>query len=266
MTPHPSPAVIARYTDLEAHLDEATVWSVEVHLDDCADCRALVADGTTDDTRALLDRVAAGVSRGRAAGPAPAPRRRLPVALHRWAAWHLVPWLVMTVAVLGCAVLLQVLTPGLPSLVTLLAPVAPLPGVAVAWSRRHDPAWELIAGTPSAGLAMLLRRTAAVLVVVVPALALANTRTGGSLALTLLPCLAFTAATIALGAFIGVRVAAVGLGLVWMLVAVAPAVVTADLPAVLQPASSGGWALLALALAGFAATRADNFRRLASHD
>jgi len=57
---------------------------------------------------------------------------------------------------------------------------------------------------------MLLRRTAAVLAVVVPALALASTRTGVSLALTLLPCLAFTAATIALGAFIGVRLALSG--------------------------------------------------------
>jgi hypothetical protein len=172
----------------------------------------------------------------------------------------------MTVAVLGCAVLLQALAPGLPSLVSLLAPVAPLPGVAIAWSRRHDPAWELIVGTPAAGLAMLLRRTAAVLAVVMPALALASTRTGVSLALTLLPCLAFTAATIALGAFVGVRLAAVGLGTAWALAVVVPAVVTAHLPAVLQSGSSPLWALLTLALAGFAATQADNFRRLSSHN
>jgi hypothetical protein len=265
MTTHPNPTVIARYADPGATLDEVTVWSVEMHLEDCADCRALVAGNTTDDTRALLALIAAGVDRGIAAGPAPAPRRRWAAARNRWLVWQLTPWLTMTVAVLGCAVLLQALQPGLPSLVALLAPVAPLPAVAIAWSRRHDPAWELIAGTPAAGLAMLLRRTAAVLAVIVPALALASTRTGFSLALTLLPCLAFTAATIALGAFVGVRRAAAGLGAAWALAVVAPAVVTARLPAVLQPDSSLGWALLTLVLAGLAATQAASFRRLHSH-
>ncbi len=265
MTTHPSPAVIARYADREAVLDEVTLWSVEVHLEDCASCRALVAGRTTGDSQALLARIAAGVGDEIAAGPVPVRRRRRATVGNRWLVLHLVPWLTMTVAVLGCAVLLQVLTPGLPSLVALLAPVAPLPGVAIAWSRRHDPAWELIAGTPAAGLTMLLRRTAAVLAVVVPALALASSRTGVSLALTLLPCLAFTAATIALGAFVGVRLAAVGLGAAWALAVVVPAVVTADLPVVLRPGSSPGWALLTLALAGFAATRANHFRRLSSH-
>jgi len=266
MTPHPSPALIARYADLEAELDEATMWSIEIHLEDCADCRTLVAGSTTDDTRALLARVAVGVDHGIAAGPVPARLRRRPATLNRWLVWHLVPWLAMTVTVLGCAVLLEALTPDLPSLVSLLAPVAPLPGVAIAWSRRHDPAWELIAGTPAAGLTMLLRRTAAVLAVVVPALALASSRTGISLALTLLPCLAFTAATIALGAWVGVRLAAAGLGIAWALAVVLPTVVTAESPWVLQPGSSGGWALLTLALAGFAATRANDFRRLSSHN
>ncbi|MFI7542260.1 hypothetical protein [Actinoplanes sp. NPDC049599] len=266
MTPHPSPAVIARYADREAVLDEATMWSVEVHLEACADCRALVAGGAPDDVRDLLDRVAADVAHGIAGGPAPVRRRRWSAPLHRWAVWHLVPWLVMTVAVLGCAVLLQALTPGMPSLVALLAPVAPLPGVAIAWSRRHDPAWELIAGTPAAGLAMLVRRTAAVLAVIVPALALASARTGGSLALTLLPCLAFTVATIALGAFVGVRRAALGLGAAWSLAVVVPGVVSADLPAVLQPGSFPGWVLLTLALSGLAASRAASFRRLSSHN
>lgn len=257
MTTHPSPAVLTRYADRGADLDEVTVWSVEVHLESCADCRARMA-GDAD----LLARIATGLDEAIAAGPAPAPRRRWVAARHRWLVWRLVPWLTMTVAVLACAVLLQALQPALPSLISLLAPVAPLPGVAIAWSRRHDPAWELIAGTPSAGLAMLLRRTAGVLAVVIPALAVASTRTGVSLAPTLLPCLAFTAATIALGAFIGVHRAAVVLGSVWTPAVLMPAVLTADLPAVLEPGSSLGWALLTLVLAGVAATRADNFRRI----
>ncbi|WP_433831340.1 hypothetical protein ACQP2E_13235 [Actinoplanes sp. CA-015351] len=266
MTTHPSPAVIARYADRHAALDEVTAWSVEVHLEECTDCRALVAHRTEDDSRDLLASIAAGVDRGIAAGPAPEKRRRLTSARHRWMVWRLAPWLIMTMAVLACAVGLQTLQPAFPSLVALLAPVAPLPAVAIAWSRRHDPAWELIAGTPAAGLAMLLRRTAGVLVVVIPALAVANTRTQGSLALTLLPCLAFTAATIALGGFVGVRRAAVALGTAWAVAVILPAVVTAELPVVLRPGSSGGWALAALVLGGLAGARSGNFRRLTSHN
>ncbi|MEU4560775.1 hypothetical protein AB0F72_20545 [Actinoplanes sp. NPDC023936] len=262
MTTHPSRAVIARYADRDADLDEVTMWSLELHLEECADCRGVLAGSTADDTRALLDRIATGLDAGIAAGPAPAP---VSAAGRRRMVWSLVPWLVMTVAVLACAVALQALWPSLPSLVSLLAPVAPLPGVAIAWSRRHDPAWELIAGAPAAGLAMLLRRTAGVLAVVVPALALASSRTGSSLAVALLPCLAFTAATIALGGFVGVRRAAIGLGAVWVLAVALPAMVTARLPVVLQPASSAAWALIALVLAGLVFVRADDFRRLTSH-
>ncbi|WP_089156265.1 hypothetical protein [Micromonospora sp. NBS 11-29] len=265
MTTHPSAAVIARYADPRASLDEVTMWSVEVHLEGCAHCRAVLVGRVPDDTRVLLDRVAAGVDRAVAAGPVPAPRRRWSPVRNRWFVWRLLPWLTMTVAVLGCAVLLEAAAPHLPSLVTLLAPIAPLPGVAFAWSRRHDPAWELVAGTPAAGLAMLLRRTAAVLAVVVPVLALGSTRTGASLAMTLLPCLAFTAAAITLGAFVGVRVAAIGLGVAWALAVVLPAVLTARLPAVLEPGGAVAWALLTLALAGLAGLRAADFRRLTSH-
>lgn len=266
MTPHPSPATIARYADREPALDEVTVWAVEVHLEECAGCRARVAGGLTGDGRDLLDRVAARVGAGIAAGPDPAPIRRRWAAHNRWLVWHLVPWLMMTIAMLVCAVLLQALQPSMPSLVSLLAPVAPLPGVAIAWSRRHDPAWELIAGTPAAGLTMLVRRTAGVLAVIVPALALAGVGAGASLALTLLPCLAFSAATIALGAYVGVRRAALGLGTVWSLAVVVPAVVTAHPAVVLRPGTLPIWALLTLTLAGLAATRATTFRRLSSHN
>src|SRR4051812_28257746 len=244
MTTHPSPAALARYADPHADLDEVTMWSVEAHLEDCADCRARLTVGPD-----LLDRVAAAVDREIAAGPPPAPHRRWSGARNRWLAWHLAPWLVMTVAVLACAVLLQTVQPQLPSLVALLAPVAPLPGVAIAWSRRHDPAWELIAGTPAAGLTMLLRRTAAVLFVVVPALALAGSGSGASLALVLLPCLTFTAATIALGAVVGVRRAAAGLGVLWACAVVLPSLVTERLPVVLAAGSVPAWAVATVALA-----------------
>ncbi|MEU7909380.1 hypothetical protein [Actinoplanes sp. NPDC049118] len=266
MTTHPNLAVITRYAEGGAGLDDATVWSVELHLEGCPDCRARLAGTATDDTRALLDLVAAGLDRGIAAGPAPVPVHGAWSALRRrWMVWTLLPWLTMTVAVLGCAYLLEMVRPDLPSLVLLLAPVAPLPAVAVAWSRRADPAWELIAGTPAAGMTMLLRRAAGVLAVLVPALALAGAGTGASLALMLLPCLAFTAATIALGTVCGVRRAAVGLGALWAAAVVLPSVATTHLPAVLRPGSVPVWALVTVALAALAASRADAYRRLPSH-
>jgi hypothetical protein len=267
MTTHPSLAVIARYADGGPGLDDATVWSVEVHLETCADCRARLAGSTTDNTRALLDRVAVELDRGIAVGPPPAPVRRPWSAVHRrWLVWALLPWLTMTVAVLGCAFLLERLRPGMPSLVLLLAPLAPLPGVAVAWSRRTDPAWELIAGTPTAGLTMLLRRTATVLAVVVPVLTVAGIGTGVSMALLLLPCLACTAATIALGGMAGVRRAAVGVGGVWAGAVVLPSVITAHVSVVLQSGSVPVWALAAVALVALAGTRADDYRRLPSRN
>jgi hypothetical protein len=265
MTIHPTNAVITRYAEGGAGLDEATLWSVEVHLDGCPDCRNWLAGAATGDTRALLDRVAAGLAEGIAAGPAPQPVHRFrAIVQRRWLIWTLLPWLTMTAAVLGCAFLLDMLKPALPPLVLLLAPVAPLPAVAVAWSRRSDPAWELIAGTPAAGLTMMLRRTASVLAFIVPVLAVAGAGSGASLALMLLPCLAFTAATIALGAAIGVHRAAAGLGVVWAAAVLLPGMATQDVPAVLQPGSVLGWALSLVVLIAFAVSRADGYRRLSS--
>ncbi|TDC44285.1 hypothetical protein [Micromonospora sp. KC213] len=262
MTRHPTLTVIDRYATADPGLDEATVWSVEVHLEDCADCRARLAGSTTPQSRALIDRVATGLDREISAGPVPAGRARQ--LRYRWMTVVLLPWLVMTGAVLGCAALLTILETGLPSLVLLLAPVAPLPGVAAAWSRRTDPCWELIAGTPAAGLTMVLRRTVAALVLVIPALAAVGAGTGASLALMLLPCLAFTVATLLLGTLVGVRRAAVGLAASWTLAVVLPSLATARLPVLLQADSAGLWALTTVLLAGWATTRAGSFRRLSN--
>lgn len=168
---HPTPLMLARYADGGRGLDDAALWSIEVHLDTCADCREELAANATPATADLLDRVAISLDQAIETSPPPVRQRTQAAAVNRrWLAWTLLPWLAVTVAVLGCGVLLNSAEPSLPSLVLLLAPVAPLPGVAVVWSRRIDPVWELIATTPAAGLAMVLRRTFAVLAVVLPAL------------------------------------------------------------------------------------------------
>ncbi|NEB00983.1 zf-HC2 domain-containing protein [Streptomyces sp. SID13726] len=262
---HPSTVLLARYADGGPGLDDAALWSIEAHLDGCADCREQLAAHVTPATTDLLDRVAVSLDAALEASPSPARQRTRAGAAHRrWFAWTLLPWLAVTVAVLGCGVLLDAAEPSMPSLVLLLAPVAPLPGVAVAWSRRIDPAWELIATTPAAGLAMVLRRTLAVLVVVLPALLAAGASTGTSLALTLLPSLAFTAATLVLGALIGVRRAAISLAVTWSAAALLPSVAVRSLSPVLQPGSTAVWAVTTTVLAAITPFAASRFRRLTS--
>ena len=132
---HPTTMILARYADGGQGLDDAALWSIEVHLDACADCREQMAAHATPATADLLDRVALSLDRALEASPQSARRHTPAGALHRrWLTWTLLPWLAVTVAVLGCGVLLDAAEPSLPSIVLLLSPVAPLPGVAVAWS------------------------------------------------------------------------------------------------------------------------------------
>jgi hypothetical protein len=99
---------------------------------------------------------------------------------------------------------------------------------------------------------------------VLPALLVAGVSTGTSLALTLLPWLAFTAAALALGAFIGVRRAAIGLAVAWSAAVLLPSVATRSLSPVLQSGSTAVWAVTTVALAAITPLAAAHFRRLAS--
>jgi hypothetical protein len=184
----------------------------------------------------------------------------------RWIAPTVLRYVAMTVLMVLVAVLFDLAARAggdrLPSLVLLLAPVAPLLGVASVWTRGTDAAHELVAATPRAGLYLVLRRTLAVLVVVVPALAAAGWIVGASPARWLVPCLAFTVSALALGEFVGVPRAAAGLALLWAAAVVAPSVVTARLPVVLEPASLPGWAGITVAVGVVLVIRRHAFARL----
>ena len=162
------------------------------------------------------------------------------------------------------AVLLDRTFPHLPSLVLLLAPVAPLAGMVVTWSRRTDPAWETIAGTARAGLELLLRRTLVILVTVLPPLAIAGWYLGQSPARWLLPSLTLTATTLLLGGRIGVARAATLLGIGWLAIVAVPAIVTTRLPMLIQPGSQRGWAAAAVIVTALALLRANDHRRIDS--
>jgi hypothetical protein len=273
MSEHPDTRLIHRYTTGDQDLDEVTLWSLEAHLESCSECRDQQADlllgpevaGGLDTGRAVLQRVALELDERIRIGPGPQPAGRQWRAVgRRWAVWSLIPWIAMTVGVLLAALGLSRIAPENPSLVLLIAPVLPLLGVAGTWSRRTDPAWELIAGSPRVGLWLLLRRTAVVLAVVIPLLLLAGWAGGLSPALWLLPCLGLVLTTLAVGERVGLVPAAVGIWAVWTFTVLVPSLLTSRVPSVLTAAAAPGWIALILLAAGTVAVRRAGYPRLIS--
>jgi len=240
---HISTPVLERYAAGETGEPDLW-WAVEAHLESCIDCRDRLAEAValrSPATAALLERVRVDlVDRLPRTATAPARHRRLP----GWAAPAMLPRLAATVLVILAALGLDLADSAgrFPSLVLLLAPVVPLLPVAAAWSRGLDPAYELVVASPRAGLELVLRRTAAALLVVIPVLALAGALAGASPARWLLPCLAFTAGALALGELVGLYRAATGLALGWAVVVVGPSLIQARPPVLLEPAVWPGWA------------------------
>jgi hypothetical protein len=220
------------------------LWTLEAHLEQCAACQAELREVSAAhcpaDT-ALMEQVRERLS----ATLPPPPRRRwrrVRGQLARWAAPSLGPWAVAVVLVVLWALILpSALARNSPALL-LLAPVMPLLGVAVSWGPLSDPVHELIATTPRAGLGLVLRRTLAVLTLVIPALAAAGWITGTASALVLLPALALTCAGLALGSMVGIQRAATALGTGWALFVVVPGIDGSAVPSYLQESATPEWA------------------------
>lgn len=258
MNAHPPPALISRYAAGGGGVDDASVWAVEAHLESCTGCRASLAAAVDPGTRDLVDQTAGRIAAGIDAGPGPARHRRL---RRTGVAARVLPWLAAAAGLMLAAVAFDQVVDRLPSLVLLAAPVVPLLPVAAVWSRRTDPAWELVAAVPRTGLWLLLRRTLAVLAAVVPVLAVAGWWTGYSPALWLLPCLAFTAGSLALGGVMGVDRAALALALAWSAGVVVPSLAANRLPVILTGGSWLGWGMATIALTAVVFVRAADHRR-----
>jgi Putative zinc-finger len=262
--------LLDRYAGADRHLGADTVWAVEAHLESCAPCRqglGAAVHRREPDLVALLERVRTGLDTE--LGPATRPRAsRTRARMARWAAPTLLPWLGMTVLVILTALgfdLAERASGGrAPSLVLLLAPVAPLLGVAVAWAQGRDPAQELVTATPRAGLYLVFRRTAAVLAAVLPVLAAAGWVVGASPARWLLPSLAFTVGALAFGSVVGLPRAAATLALAWAAAVVAPSLLTARAPVVLEPVSAPAWAAFTALVAVVLVARRGAYARLLS--
>lgn len=245
---HASTRLVHGYVRGDTDIAADEVWALEAHLETCGPCRGRLADAVAAEAPAvtsLLDAVRSDLG-ARLDAAAPVPSRRRRPRLSAWMTPVMAPWLAMTVALTLIALLLDVAAPysGEVSLVLLLAPVLPLAGVAGAWSSGLDPAHELTASAPRAGLYLLLRRTASVLAVLVPALLVSGWLTGVTVAQWLLPALVLTTAALALGSVVDIGRAAIVLGGVWTAVILTPALVAGRTPPVLQSGGLPAWGLL----------------------
>ena len=254
-TTHPTREMLTAYVVGEPTLAPQAVWAVEAHLETCGACRRELAEISAlhrPEVPALLDQVWSTVDRAATGAPGPSGFRPARV-LRQWAPPAQRPWLVMSALVLLAAFVIDLLSEDAHaiSVVLLVAPVTPLFGVAAAWSWTLDPMAELAAAAPRAGLELVLRRTAAVLVVIIPLAALVGGVDGVSVAVCLVPGLAFAFGALALGTVVGVRRAALLLGLGWVGASIVPALAAGGMPVQLSLASLpwwGGAALLAAAV------------------
>ncbi|SDQ06861.1 hypothetical protein [Quadrisphaera sp. DSM 44207] len=313
---HAGPALLAAYAAGRA--GEVDAWSLEAHLTSCALCRAELAAALhaapAGRARALVEhgrqRLLADLTPPRgarpglfrtvpSARPAPGlPRRPWTRRLRGRAAWLVRPAALVAVAValvvaVGVATAVRLAAPAGPpgaALLWLLAPALPLAGVALCSAGEDDPWREVVLSTPSAGLRLVLWRTAAVLAVTVPLALLAGAALGGAGATAdgrsepvvwLLPCLALTATTLAAGTLVALERAAAGVAALWGLAVLAPAVATAGadargvvgelaraaaspggVPLVAGAGAQASWALVAVAATAVVVVRGASYERL----
>lgn len=290
---HAAEAALLAYAH-EASSDVES-WSVETHLVGCRLCRdrVNVAVGTTELARAVCahkGRVLSLVSpqthdhalsplrdsstaHAASADVEPGPRHTRHLAIVSRTLLGRTPWFVAITLVTVLTVLLDLFwrqfAPGttwrLDSIVLLVGPVLPLAGVAFVCSTSTDPCAEVVLSTPSAGLRMVLWRTLSVLVVALPLIAVLGATSGSVTAgALLLPTLAMTVGTLALGTRVGLDVAAAFVGGAWLVVVVLPslALTRLALPVYAEP-PLWGWAAV-LCVGGLVMHwQRDGFERLA---
>jgi hypothetical protein len=219
---HADPALLSSY--LAGALDAVTGASVEQHVNRCQTCRTAVASLLEPQ---LMERTWAGIRDAVECPPLPsvlrlARRLGLPestAVLLAAAASLRGAWLVGAFLSLSFATLAAYVSDGTALAPFLLvAPLAPVLGVAAAYGPRQDPLEALVATAPYGRTKLILLRTTAVLVSVLPVTALLGLAVPGPpwlAAAWLGPALALVPVLLALAGFVGPRAAATVVSLGW---------------------------------------------------
>ena len=212
---HAGPELLSAYIDGE--LDALTGASVEQHVKRCETCRtavgALLGPQLVDRTWAsILDAVARPalphvLRLARRCGLSEPTAVLLSAAASLRTAWLVGAFLSLSFATFAAhASDGTALAPFL-----LVAPLAPVLGVAAAYGPRHDPLESLLATAPYGRTRLILLRTIAVLLSVLPVTALLGLTVPGPpwlAAAWLGPALALVPVLLALAGFVGPRAAA----------------------------------------------------------
>ena len=226
MSWHVDPTLLRRYRSEE--LTDAGVASVELHVTSCPTCRALVAADPGPAVGAAQSRVKLTLDDHLDAAPmATAERalRRLGVgdrdagivsaalALQgSWTAAFVIALVFATMAGFAGT------DGGEIGMVLVVAPLLPLAGVALAFGPRVDPTYEVALATSVSAARIILLRTLAVTAPALPLLlGVSFLLPGGLLAFSwLLPAVGLAAASLALGTFVTLHRAAIGLAVAWV--------------------------------------------------
>ena len=225
---HAGPELLSRY--VAGALDAVTGASVEQHVTRCETCRKAVVPLLEPQ---LVERTWAGIRDAVERPPLPYPLRLArrcglpePTAVLLAAAASLRgAWLVGAFLSVSFATLAAHLSGGTALAPFLLvAPLAPVLGVAAAYGPRQDPLEVLVAIAPFGRTRVIMLRTIAVLVSVLPVTALLGLAVPGPpwlAAAWLGPALALVPVLLALAGFVGPRAGAAVVSLGWSSVVVA---------------------------------------------
>jgi hypothetical protein len=265
---HADPALLSSY--LAGDLDAITGASVEQHVSRCEACRTAV--GRLVEPQ-LLDRTWAGIRDAVESPPLPYPlrlARRLGLpestaVLLASAASLRGAWLVGAFLTLSFATLAAHASGGTALAPFLLAaPLAPVLGVAAAYGQRRDDLEALVATAPYGHTRLILLRTLAVLVSVLPVTVLLGLAIPGPhwlAAAWLGPALALVPVLLALAAFVGPRSAAALVSLFWCSVVLGALRFSVEPTWPVEAAQQGVYLGLGVAACAVIAIRAGTDRR-----
>jgi Putative zinc-finger len=210
-----------RYAD--GALGSVLTASVEQHLMSCGNCRALL-DPHVDRVRldAVWEAVVERVERPR---PTLVERLLQRLGMHESTARLVAAtpslrgaWIAAMTVVLALALVAAYGSADGVVFYLTVAPLLPVAGVAMAYGRESDPAYEMAAATPYSQLRLLALRTAVVVSATLVPAAVAGVLLPGApiLALAwLLPALSLTAGTVVLSTRVRPQLAAAGLAAAW---------------------------------------------------